>query len=99
MSSKLTETTIEILGKTYLIKCPDSEIDSLQETAHYLEEKMRQVQNSGVTSQDKIAVIAALNVTHQFLNFEKGHLQNINQRLYDLQKKVEHALESDEVDV
>ncbi len=95
MTTKLTEATIEILGKCYQIKCPDSEVDSLQKAACYLEEKMQQVKNTGIAQLDKIAVIAALNVVYQLLNFDRikeNAMQNINQRLEDLQTKVEHAL-------
>ncbi len=99
MTNKLTEATIEILGKPYQIKCPDSEIESLQKAALYLEEKMQQVRSSGIIPIDKIAVIAALNVVYQLLNFDsikENALQNINQRLQDLQTKVEEALQTSE---
>ena len=95
MTDKIISTTIEILGKTYQIKCPDSEVDALQKAAGYLEEKMQQVRHSGITQMDKIAVIAALNVAYQLLNFDsikQDAMQNINQRLQDLQTKVEEAL-------
>lgn len=95
MTHKSAETTIELLGKSYHIKCPDAEIASLQQAAQYLEEKMRQVRNSGIAQLDKIAVMAALNITHQLLNFEaikQNQMQDVNQRLHDLKTKVEHAL-------
>lgn len=95
MTNKSVETFIEILGKPYQIKCPESEIDSLQNAARYLEEKMREVQNSGVAQLEKIAIIAALNIVYRLLNFEtikQDAMQSINQRISDLHQKVEHAL-------
>ncbi|MEO8401553.1 MAG: cell division protein ZapA [Gammaproteobacteria bacterium] len=96
MTKNTAETTIEILGKSYQIKCPDTELSSLQRAACYLEEKMRDLHdaNNGFNV-DRIAIIAALNVVHQLLTFEnqkETHLGNINQRLHDLQNKIEHAL-------
>lgn len=95
MTNKSVETIIEILGKPYQIKCPESEIDSLQTAARYLEDKMQEVQKSGVAQLEKIAIIAALNIVYQLLNFEtikQDALETINQRLSDLHQKVEHAL-------
>src|SRR5579872_2211706 len=95
MSKKTAETTIEILGKSYQIKCPEHEINSLQRAANYLEEKMRVLHQGSGFCIDKVAIIAALNVVHQLLTFEQQkelRMGDINQRLHDLQNKIEHAL-------
>lgn len=94
MSNEVPHTSIEILGKVYQIKCPVTEIHSLKRAALYLEEKMRIMHDSGVSS-DRIAVITALNIVHQLLTLEQQkntHFQTINQRLFDLQNKLDHAL-------
>ena len=41
--SKIVSATIEILGKFYPIRCPESELQSLQEAALFLNEKMCEV--------------------------------------------------------
>ncbi|EKD55096.1 MAG: hypothetical protein ACD_60C00026G0003 [uncultured bacterium] len=96
MSANSAETTVEILGKTYQIKCPAAEVDALQRAAEYLQEKMRHIHDgSGIMHLDRVAVIAALNVVHQLLTFEsqkENYIQNIHQRLRDLHNKIEHAL-------
>jgi len=95
MMSDTTDTSIEIMGKTYQIKCPEAEINSLQCAAQYLEEKMRLIRASGILSLDRVAIITALNVAHQLLVLEQQknqHAQLINQRLTELQNKVESAL-------
>jgi len=91
----ITETTVEVLGKTFQIKCAASQISSLQKASQYLNEKMQSFHAQGIWEFDKIAVIAALNIAHQLLTQEaqkENHLQAINQRLHDLQNKVECAL-------
>lgn len=94
----MTETkdaSVEILGKTYQIKCPAAEESSLQRAAQYLEEKMRHARETGALSMDRIAIVTALNVVHQLLTLEQQknhHFQLINQRLNQLQSKVEQAL-------
>jgi cell division protein ZapA len=95
MSKDISDTSIEIMGKSYQIKCPESEVNALRRSAQYLEEKMRIMRESGVLSVDRVAVITALNVIHQLLTLEqqKSHYtQTINQRLLELQSKVENAL-------
>jgi cell division protein ZapA len=98
MSQEVLGTSVEIMGKVYHIKCPEAEVHALQQSAQYLEEKMRIMRDSGVMNIDRAAVITALNVVHQLLSLEQQkntHFQQINQRLSDLQHKVERALSQD----
>ncbi|MCD6039309.1 MAG: zapA [Gammaproteobacteria bacterium] len=91
----MIETAIEIMGKTYQISCPESEINSLHCAAQYLEEKMRLMRESGVLSFDRIAMITALNITHQLLLLEQKKNERtlmINQRLTELKNKIDNAL-------
>lgn len=94
--NKQSGITVEIMGRAYQIKCSESEALSLQRAAQFLEEKMINARDVGkVISIDRIAVIAALNIAHQFLNLEnqsKNQVTNIQQHLLDLQSKVETAL-------
>ncbi|EKD54541.1 MAG: hypothetical protein ACD_60C00072G0010 [uncultured bacterium] len=92
MSHTMIDTAVEILGKTYLVKCSVAEVDALQRAAEYLERKIRTLQESNtVINVDKILIITALNVTHQLLEKE-NHVQDVNQRLQALQNKIERAL-------
>jgi len=95
MMNNTTDTSIEIMGKTYQIKCPETEVNSLQRAAQYLEEKMRLIRASGILSLDRVAIITALNMAHQLLMLEQQKNQQaqlLNQRLTELQNKVESAL-------
>lgn len=95
MSIEIPETSVEIMGKLYQIKCPEDEVPSLHRAASYLQDKMRSMRDAGVLSIDRIAVITALNIVHQLLTLEQTKnqdLQLINQRLSALQNKVEAAI-------
>lgn len=95
MSKETLETSVEIMGKIYQIKCPEEEVPSLHRAADYLQEKMRKMREAGVLSVDRVAVITALNIVHQLLTLEQNKNQDlhlINQRLSALQNKVEQAL-------
>jgi len=87
--------SIEILGKIYQIKCPEDEVATLKAAAKLLEERMDSVRDGGMISHDKIAVVASLNLAHQILLIEQRsneYVQTIQQRLQNLQSKVDTAL-------
>jgi cell division protein ZapA len=96
MTDKSISTTIEILGKFYLIRCLESEVSSLQAAAEYLNHQMLTVQKNSVTvAPERIAIITALNIVHQFLEMEqqKGrYIDHINQRIGQLQDRVDHVM-------
>jgi cell division protein ZapA len=77
----MTETNppikVQILGKEYPIACPEDEQHDLLLAARYLDEKMRQIRSNGrVIGAERIAVIAALNITHELIQ-----TQQTNKRL------------------
>lgn len=95
MSNETPDTSVEIMGKVYQIKCPEDEVPALRRAADYLQEKMRKMRETGVLSVDRVAVITALNIVHQLLTVEQHkdqQAQSINLRLSELQTKVEQAL-------
>ena len=60
--------TIHILDKEYKIACDENERHDLQRAADHLDNKMREIRDSGkIIGSDRIAVMAALNITHELL--------------------------------
>ncbi len=96
MSIKIVNTTIEILGKMYPIRCPESELASLQQAAEYLNQKMTEVEASGkAINLERIAIITALNISNQYLQLDQqknNHMNKINQRITHLQNKLDAAI-------
>lgn len=61
--------TVQILDKEYSIICPPEERGNLISAARYLDGKMREIRSGGkVIGADRIAVMAALNITHDLLH-------------------------------
>ena len=59
---------IHILGKEYLVACSDGEQNDLLDSAKFLDEKMREIRDTGrVVGLDRIAVMAALNMANDLL--------------------------------
>ncbi|MEN8177135.1 MAG: cell division protein ZapA [Pseudomonadota bacterium] len=88
--------TVTILDKEYRIACGPDERESLLDSAHFVDEKMREVRNAGrVIGTERIAVMVALNIAHEMLDLtqNKSHdAQAITRRIQSLQEKIELAL-------
>lgn len=91
--SKPVQVTIRILDKDYQVACPPDERDALVEAAKLLNERMTDIRASGkVVGADRIAVMAALNISHELLQTRAGRTESIANRIHLLQEKVEQAL-------
>lgn len=70
--SDTTTVTVKILDRDYDVSCPHDEVDDLVRAARSLSERMREIQRSGkVVGLDRIAVMAALNYAHEYLEVEE----------------------------
>ncbi|MGO1499716.1 MAG: cell division protein ZapA [Marinobacter sp.] len=68
MSKQPTTVEVKILDKDYLVACPAEEQEALLRAARHLDAKMREIRTSGkVFGTERIAVMAALNMTHELL--------------------------------
>lgn len=64
---------VKILDKEYQVACPREERQALQQSAQLLDERMKAIRNTGaVIGLDRIAVMAALNLSHELLQAKTG---------------------------
>jgi cell division protein ZapA len=96
VQADLVPVTIRILDKEYQIACSEEERHSLLDSARYLDERMKEIRNTGkVIGSERIAVMAALNITHDLLESRMQAQNNVavdSTKLKSLQEKVETAL-------
>lgn len=60
--------TVKILEKEYQVACPEEQEAELVVSAKYLDKQMRDIRGSGkVIGLERIAVMAALNISHELL--------------------------------
>lgn len=97
MTGAAQTVTVSILGKEYQIACPVDEVESLTQAARFLDKRMAEIRNSGkVVGLDRIAVMAALNITHELLVGEttaSAQSQDMGSRLDKLNERLSSALE------
>ena len=87
---------VSILGRSYKIACKEGERDALMEAVAYLDGKMGEIKNTGkVSGVDRIAVMAALNIAHEFLSTKLGNGFDIGQarrRISLIEAKLDEAI-------
>ncbi len=96
MSEQSTSLQVKILDKEYQVNCPLSDQEALIKSARYLDENMRMIKGRGnIHGMEKIAVMAALNITHDML--KKNRLINETrhvtaQQIQSMEEKIDQAL-------
>ncbi|KMM79776.1 cell division protein ZapA [Pseudomonas deceptionensis] len=98
--SSSSSVTVHILDKEYSIMCPQEERTNLVSAARYLDGKMREIRSSGkVIGADRIAVMAALNITHDLLHRQEVTEVQTNsttrEQVRDLLERVDLVLATD----
>lgn len=86
---------VMIMGREFRIACPDHEQQALLEAVNYLDKRMREIRDSGkVIGIERIAIMAALNITHDFLRKSGESLepQQIRRRISDMRTQIDAAM-------
>jgi cell division protein ZapA len=96
MSQEPIPVTVRILDKEYRVACEPNEQEGLIESARMLDQSMREIRQTGrVIGIDRIAVMAALNISHELIQLkQKQHSldEDSDRRLGRLQERMADAL-------
>ncbi len=87
---------VRILDKEYQVACPPEERSALLESAQILDERMRMIKRGGgVMGLERIAVMAALNLSHELLQARSTSTANgvDTESLSRMQNKIEAQLD------
>ena len=88
--------SVAILDREYQVACSPSERDALVRAADHLDAKMRQIRATGkIVGLERIAVMAALNLTHEALSSEgekSGLAEGTQREVNRLSEKLGQAL-------
>jgi len=86
-------TSVKLLDKEYVIACPEESEAQLLAAADYLKKKMQEIKASGrIIGLEKIAVMAALNISHELLHSSQGNEEQLQKRLQQLSAKIDQGL-------
>jgi cell division protein ZapA len=87
---------VSIMGREFRISCSEDEQKELLKATEYLNNKMREIRDTGkIIGVERIAIMAALNITHEFLStrvegeFDVGEFKR---RIFAMQAAIDQAI-------
>ena len=96
MTEQYAQVSVRILDKEYQVACPPNERTDLLDSAQILNEKMREIRDSGrIVGLDRIAVMAALNMAKNLIHAQARDEElegDISDRLKLISDRVDHVL-------
>lgn len=88
--------SIKLMNKSYEIKCPDSEVDNLQQAASKLNEYLMQNKKKFKQLDDfQTLLLAALNVSHELITCQRQQeqqKQQVTQFINSLENKIHQVV-------
>jgi len=87
--------TIKLLGKEFVVGCPAENEADLLASASHLNEKMQEIRDSGkILGMERIAVMAALNISNEFLSAKVTQREKMEDTMLRLSAKINKSLDS-----
>ena len=86
---------VAIMGREFRVACPEHEREGLLQAVGYLDRKMREIRDSGkVIGLERIAIMAALNITHDFLSARPAEpdMAQYRERVEHISQMLDQAL-------
>ncbi|SRR5665647_1987317 len=96
MSNTTKTLEIKLLDRELRVACPEEERGELLEAVAFLDKRMRDIRDAGkIASVERIALMAALNITHELLGMKVGRgidLADFKRRMSSMQTAIDEAL-------
>jgi len=96
MSAEPKGLQINIMGREFRVACPEDEQEGLLEAVDYLNKKMQDIRSGGkVVGLERIAIMAALNIAHEFLSTKVGggfDIADIKRRMAGMETVLDEAM-------
>jgi cell division protein ZapA len=87
---------VTILDREFRVACPEEERAGLLDAVTFLDRKMREIRDAGkITSMERIAIMAALNISHELLTTRIGggfDMGEFKRRMQSMQTTIDAAL-------
>lgn len=99
MSAEPAGMQISIMGRDFRVACAPDEQKSLQEAVDFLNGKMQAIKDQGkINGLDRIAIMAALNISHEFLSSKVGNfdVSEFKRRMNSIESTLDQAMADQE---
>jgi cell division protein ZapA len=90
---------VNIMGREFRVACEPGEQKALLEAVAYLNRKMQEIKDQGkITGTERVAIMAALNISHEFLTTRLGSLElsEFRRRMSGIETTLDQALADQE---
>ena len=96
--SEIKQLDVSIMGREFRVGCPAEEEATLLQAVDLLNGKMQEIRSTGkVVGMEKIAILAALNISHEFLQVQVGgddfDIGAIQRRIKNMDAVIDAALQ------
>jgi len=95
MASDPKSLDVTIMGRAFKVACPPEDRAGLLEAVDYLDRKMQEIKEAGkIANLERIAIMAALNITHEFLTTRVGGFDvgEFKRRINDMNKQIDQSM-------
>jgi len=99
MSVDASGLDVSIMGREFRVACAPDEQAALLKAVEYLNRKMQEIKDQGkITGLDRLAIMAALNISHEFLTTRLGgfDVSEFKRRMADIETTLDQALADQE---
>jgi cell division protein ZapA len=99
MSADPKGLQINIMGRDFRVACGPDEKKALLEAVDFLNRKMQEIKEQGkITSLERIAIMAALNISHELLSAPAGNfdVSEFKRRMVNMESTLDQALADQE---
>ena len=90
---------VSIMGREFRVACTPDEQKALLQAVDYLNAKMQEIKDQGkVTGIDRVAIMAALNISHEFLTTRFGNfdVSDFKRRMAGIEATLDQAMADQE---
>lgn len=98
MNKEASGLDVTILGRQFRVSCTEEEKKDLLKAVAYLDQKMREIRDSGkVIGMERIAIMAALNIAHELLSTRVDgafDIAELKRRMASMQAAIDQAMNS-----
>ncbi len=94
MNSDSSHVSFRLLKKTYEVTCPPEQRKSFDDAVKMLKQRVRNIHDHDANApMDQIAVVAALNISHDYLKFSQAMPDDLATRLDAQSQRIKKVLE------
>ncbi|OFZ68339.1 MAG: cell division protein ZapA [Betaproteobacteria bacterium RBG_16_58_11] len=95
MASDPKSLDVTIMGRALRVACPPEDRAGLLDAVDYLDRRMQEIKDGGkVANLERIAIMAALNITHELLTTRVGGFDvgDFKRRINDMNKEIDQVM-------